>query len=365
MPEFNNSSEVNQFQMNDLMKVALGKAPADLAIINGDIVNVYTNEVLPRARVLIKGDRIAYVGQNSKHTITSRTEVIDASGKVLIPGLIDGHTHADSTFSLSEFLKYCMRSGTTTVISELSCIVFPLGYQGIKQFLESARNQPVKVFYTIPPMGTISRASEDNAIRRSELKQLFKHKEVLGLGEIYWAPTIANNLRLGELIIETNFARKRLEGHSSGAKNDKLEAYIAAGITSCHEPITVEEVKERLRLGLFVMIRESDIRNELETIAGVKDENIDLGWVALASDGVAPAQLVQDGYMERIVQKAIDQGFDPITAIKMATINVARYFQLDNLIGGIAPGRYADIVILPDLHMVEPECVISIGRVVA
>ncbi len=365
MPESGHSSVTSREQIRDLMKVALGEAAADLAIVNGDVVNVYTGEVLTGNTVLIKGDKIAYVGKNGNRLVGSSTQVIDAAGKTLIPGLIEGHTHIDSIYSLSELLRYAMKGGTTTIISEVSMLVFPLGYQGIIEFLRSAQDQPVKVFITVPPMVTLSRAVEEHAITVNELRRLLRRREVIRLGEPYWAPLIAGNQRVADLIVETINAGKRVDGHTSGAKGDKLQAYIASGISNCHEPVTVEEVKERLRLGLFVLIREGAVRRELETVATIKDEPIDFSRLALSTDGIFPWQLTTDGYTEFVVQKAINLGFDPVTAIKMATINIAQHFTLDHLVGGIAPGKCADIVIIPDLRTIRAEYVISNGQLVA
>jgi adenine deaminase len=258
-----------------------------------------------------------------------------------------------------------MKGGTTTIISEFCNAVFPLGYQGIIQFLKSTENQPIKVFVTIPPMVTLSRAAEEQAITVTELRKLLKRKGVIGLGEPYWAPIVAGNKRVSKLMVETMNMGKIIDGHSSGAKDNKLQAYITSGISSCHEPITVEEVKERLRLGLFVLVREGEIRRELEAISNIKDENIDLNRLVLSTDGIGPWQLTADGYMEYVVQKAIYLGFNPITAIKMATINPAQHYGLDNFIGGIAPGKIADVVIVPDLHSIRAEYVISNGQLVA
>ncbi|MDZ4164604.1 MAG: adenine deaminase C-terminal domain-containing protein [Smithellaceae bacterium] len=142
-------------------------------------------------------------------------------------------------------------------------------------------------------------------------------------------------------------------------------AYVAAGISSCHEPINMEEVRERLRLGLYVMVREGSIRRDLAAIAPIKDAAVDLRRLVLVSDGLDPGDLLTRGHMEAIVQKAIDCGFPPAQAVQMATLNVAEHFSLDHLIGGIAPGRYADLLIIPDLTEIEPRCVISSGRIVA
>jgi adenine deaminase len=354
-----------QVQRWELMKVALGEAEADLAIVGGSIVNVYTGEVLGGDTVLIKGDKIAYVGKDIGKAIGSSTRVIDAAGRTLIPGLIDGHTHIDSIFSISEVLRYAIKGGTTTIITETSNIASALGYEGVIQFLRSIKNQLIKVFITVPPLVTLSPVTEEHAFSVRELCKLLRRKEVIGLGGPYWGGVVNGNRRVLALITETINRGKKVDGHSSGARGSKLQAYISSGVSSCHEPISTEEVRERLRLGLFVLIREGEIRRELEAISPIKEENIALTRLAISTDGIGPWQLVSDGYMEFIAQKAIDRGFSPIQAVQMATINVAQHFALDDVIGGIAPGKYADIVIIPNLKTVRAEYVISNGEVVA
>jgi len=351
--------------MHELVKVALGEAEADLAIVNGSIVNVYTREVLSGDTVLTKGNKIAYVGKSTNIGIGSSTQIIDASGKTLIPGLIDGHTHVDSTYPANELVKYAIQGGTTTIITETDGLVFSLGYRGIIEFLRSVQNQPIKVFVTAPPMITINPTTKEHLLTVDELRRLLRRKEVLGLGESSWASVVAGDPRLLSLIAETTMAGKKADGHSAGARDNKLQAYISTGISSCHEPVTVEEVLERLRAGLTVFIREGEVRRDLEVIARIKDEKIDFRHLALATDAIKPWQLTTTGYMEHVVQKTINLGFDPVLAIQMATINIAQHFDIDDLVGGIAPGKYADIVIIPDLRTIQPECVISNGQVVA
>jgi adenine deaminase len=346
------------------MKVALGEAEADLAIINGSIVNVYTGEVLEGA-ILIKGDKIAYVGKDISKAIGPSTRVIDAAGKTLIPGLIDGHTHIDSQYSISEALRYAIKGGTTTIITETSNIASVLGYEGVIQFLRSTKNQPVKIFIAVPPLVTLSPVTEEHATTVQELRKLLRRREVISLGEPYWSGMFNGERRILDLISETIRLGKKVDGHTSGARGGKLQAYISSGVSSCHEPVTVEEVIERLRLGLFILIREGEIRRELEAISQIRGENIDLTRLALSTDGLGPWQLVSDGHMEFVVQKAIDLGFSPVQAIQMATINTAQHFAIDDLIGGIAPGKYADIVIIPELRTIRAEYVISNGQVVA
>lgn len=348
----------------ELIKVALGEAPADLAIINGQVVNVYNREI-EKASVLIKGERIAYVGSDTGKAIGSSTRVIDAKGKTLIPGFIDGHTHIDTVYSISEFLRYAMKGGTTTVITETATIAAPLGYEAVIQFLASIKNQPIKMFITAPPMVTLSPVTEEHALTASQLGKLLRRKEVLGLGESYWGDVVNGNQRVLGLIDQTVKRGKKAEGHSAGASGKKLQAYVSSGVSSCHEPTNAEEVRERVKRGLFVLIREGVVRRELEAIAPIKDEDILLNRLAIAPDGIAPEHLISSGYMEFLAQKAINLGFDPIRAIQMTTINVARHFAIDHDIGGIAPGKYADVAIIPDLNTIKAEYVISNGRVIA
>jgi adenine deaminase len=347
-----------------VINVALGRDKADLAILDATILNTYTGEWLEECSVSVKGEWIAYVGDDPGDTIGRDTQVIDARGKIILPGFIDGHTHLiDQSYTVSEFLRYAMVGGTTTIITE-SMEVFPvMGYEGVVDFLESLKDQPIKIFATAPAMVSTSKRAQ--GISKVTLKRLLSRDDVIGLGESYWQKVIGEPEEYLPLFRETLQFGKRLEGHSAGAKGRKLMAYSASGISSCHEPINADEVLERLRLGMHVMIREGSIRSDLASIAKIKDAGIDLRRLMLVTDGVAPGDLREKGYMEYVVQKAIDCGFDPVPAIQMATINVAEYFFLDDIIGGIAPGKYADMVVIPDSKNVKAEYVVSKGTVIA
>jgi adenine deaminase len=348
-----------------LIDVALGKEKADLTIVNGNLVNVYTGELLPAYSVAIKGEKIAYVGKSADHTIGADTRVIDATGRVLIPGLIDAHTHLMIYTTIDQLLRYVIRTGTTTIITETIEMTFSLGEAGIWESLKATGNQPIKIFITVPSMATTSRAAYLGAIRPQTIRRMLKHPRVVGLGETPWQHVLQGNDRILGLFAETLSTGKKLEGHSAGAKNNKLIAYIAAGISSCHEAINYEEALERLRLGLSTQVRVGDTRNDLEDIAKIKDEKIDFRRLTLSTDVMKLKQLIERGYMDIIVQKAINLGINPITAIQMATINTAEHFRLDSLLGGIAPSKYADILIIPDLQTIQPELVISNGQVIA
>ena len=346
-----------------LIHTALGREKADLVIQNARVVNVYTGEILNHFGVSVRGEWIAHVGQNIDHTIGPETTVIDADGQTIIPGLIDGHTHLAWLVAVDAFLKYTVAGGTTTIVTE-TIEPFPVaGYAGIVDFLNSLADQPVKIFATAPPMMSISRTAR--GISEKDLEKLLERPDILGLGEAYWQAVIQETDRMISLFQKTLAAGKCLEGHSAGASEKKLMAYLAAGVSSCHEPINAEEVLDRLRLGIHVMIREGSIRSDLEEISRIKDAGINCRRLILVTDGVEPGDLLEKGYMEHVVQKAIDCGFDPVTAIQMATLNVAEHFSLDHIVGGIAPGRQADLVIIPAPETIRPRYVISRGKVVA
>ncbi|TET53834.1 MAG: adenine deaminase [Desulfobacteraceae bacterium] len=197
------------------------------------------------------------------------------------------------------------------------------------------------------------------------LKKLLLRDDILGLGETYWQIALQQQDEYLPVFEQALQSGKRLEGHSAGAKGKKLMAYVVPGISSCHEPIDAEEVLERLRMGLHVMVREGSIRSDLAAISKIKDAGIDLRRLILVTDGIGPGELLDKGYLECVVQKAIQCGFDPVHAIQMVTINVAEYFYLDGIIGGIAPGKYADMVIIPDPKTIKAEYVISKGKIIA
>jgi adenine deaminase len=347
-----------------VINVTLGKEKADLVLLDATILNTYTGEWLEGCSVSVKGQWIAYAGDDPKDTIGRDTHVIDARGKIILPGFIDGHTHLmDQFYTVSEFLRYAMVGGTTTIITE-SMEAFPvMGSEGVIDFLESLRDQPIKLFATAPAMASTSKRAQ--GIPKGTLKRILARDDVVGLGESFWQKVVEEPGEYFPLFQETLKRGKRLEGHSAGAKGRKLMAYAASGISSCHEPINADEVMERLRLGMYVMIREGSIRSDLETIATIRDAGVDFRRLMLTTDGVSPGNLLEKGYMERVVQKAIDCGFDPIHAVQMATINPAEYFSLDGIIGGIAPGKYADMVVIPSPRDITAEYVISKGQIIA
>ena len=346
-----------------LMNVAQGLQPADLAVVNARLLNVYTGEIQDNYSICTCGPWIAYVGENPGESIGPATKVVDAAGKTVIPGLIDGHAHLAWMATPDEFLKHIMVGGTTTIVTEV-LEAYPIaGLEGTIELIESLQNQPIKCLCTAPTMVSIS--SKARELPLEDLKALLDRGDVLGLGESYWQALLQEPDIILPRFKAALESGKLLEGHSAGASEKKLNAYIAAGISSCHEPIKAHEVLDRLRLGLHVMAREGSIRRDLEDIAKIQNTGADLRRLILVTDGVHPLELLEKGYMEFVVQKAIDYGFNPVTAIQMATLNVAEHFNLDQVIGGIAPGRLADMVVIPDISTIQAETVISNGIIIA
>jgi adenine deaminase len=351
----------NAEERTALMRVALGVEFADMVIVNASVLNVYSGEILKNCPVSIKGKWIAAVGRDAASSIGESTVVVDAAGKTLVPGLIDGHTHMCFQ-TVENIAPYLIKGGTTTIIAETMELFPAAGYEGIMEFLDSAKNQPIKVLITAPAMISISKAL--NGLSHNVMERLLERDEIVGLGETYWHAVLQSPEAIVPSIQGAVNRGKALEGHSAGAKGRKLAAYAAAGFSSCHEPITMEEAIELLRLGFYVMLREGSIRKDLEELSKIGRAGVDLRRLILVTDSVEPEELVKEGYLEVVVQKAIACGFDPISAIQMATLNVAEHFGLDGAIGGIAPGRCADILVLPDAGTVAPEAVISNGRIV-
>jgi len=351
--------------MRRLVDTALGKQPADLVIQNGLLMDVYTGRMLPGRSVAMADEWIAYVGPEAEFAVGPETRVIDAGGRVICPGFIDAHTHLINYFNIPEFLSYAVPSGVTTLIAEIECYGFIRGAEGVRIFLDQTDDCPIKIYALVPPMISLSPAVKPLMITPEQLARLFEDPRVIGLGESFWQGTIlTSDQRVLELIRENRKAGKSVQGHAAGAFDRKLAAYAAIGVESCHEAISTEDVLNRLEMGLYAMIREGDIRRDLEIILPLKDK-IDFRRVILVTDGTNPGLLIQSGYLQDVVQKAVDLGIDPMDAVRMVTLNPAEHLGLDTLIGGIAPGRHGDLLILPDLRTMKPEMVISKGRVVA
>lgn len=348
--------------IESLMDTALGKSSADLAVIHANLVNVYSGEILPDCAIAIRNGWIAAVGSLAPGCIGPGTEIIDAAGQAVIPGFIEGHTHLASMVTPDRFLPYAIRAGVTTIITETMETYPVAGRDGVMDFLAAIEAQPITMLATAPALASISPAT--SRMPAEDLIAILDHEAVIGLGESYWQAVLKAPELYMQRFRETLRRDKVLEGHSAGASGPKLAAYAATGVSSCHEAISCQDALERLRLGMAVMIREGSIRQELSAVSAMIHHHVSHRRLLLVTDGVNPVHLLQRGYLDAVVQKAIGLGFSPIDAIRMATLNVAEHFGIDAVVGGIAPGRQADLVIVPAPDRIVPQWVIARGKVV-
>jgi adenine deaminase len=350
-----------------LSEVALGNIPPDTIITRGTVFNIFTREFIKKQSIWIKDGMIAYVGPDHDPCKEEEFQVIDADGMVLLPGLIDGHTHAISNRTgIEEFIKHVIPGGTTTVVTEMMEFAPIVGKDGIEYVVKGLEKQPIRVYYTIPALCGLTPSEEINAPTNEALLPLLKDPRCLGIGEIYWGNIFLKGKqgeRVRELVSMALGLGKIIEGHTAGARGRKLQAYTCFGVSSCHEPINTEEVLERLRLGYAVMIREGSIRKELDGVKDIFRKRIDFRRLILATDGVDPEGFLEEGYLDAAVKRALKLGIAPGLAYQMVTINVAEHFRLDHLIGCLAPGKMADMVIIPSPDDFSPRLVMCDGKV--
>jgi len=353
----------------ELIDVALGKAPADLVIRQATLVNVYSRELCPRTTISVKGSRIACVGDHEP-SVGPQTVVIDAEQLYAVPGLIDGHIHIESSMlNPVEFARVVLPRGTTTVMIDPHEIANVLGVEGVRLMLTRTEGIPLKVYVQAPSCVPSTRNLETAGakIGPKEVRMMLKWPRVVGLGEVMNYPgVLAGDRWLGLMIQETARARKVVEGHAPGLVGRELNGYLSTGIGGDHESTTEQELVDKLRLGCVVEIREGSTSHNLPTlIRALKSHKLSSRRALLVSDDRHAHDLVRLGHMDYNVRRAIEEGLDPIDAIMMATLNTAEHFRVDTEIGGIAPGKRADIVLTGDLSSMKMDTVIADGRVVA
>jgi len=347
-----------------LLDVAQGSEPADTVIRNGKLVNVFTESIEDNVIIAIKDGRIVSVDQDNGKDSFAGSPEIDAEGAYLCPGFIDAHTHLDNMFPFHEFVPFSLRGGTTTVITECAMAAGACGLKGIESFIESTKGYPMRCYFVAPPMTPpFPKVERAAPFTFKEFSTLLKREDFLGIGEAYWTRAVEGDNRILAQAALAQSLNKCLDGHSSGARGKRLAEYALTGITSCHESVSLDEAMEKLRLGIYVMIREGFVRKELPELSKLKDMKVDTRRIMMVSDVFDAPMLWNEGYMDSLVKKAIDYGFSPMEAIKMVTINPADYHHLRYL-GAIAPLRYADILFLRSLESITIEQVMFNGEIV-
>jgi adenine deaminase len=356
-------------QRISLVDVALGKAPADLVVREGELINVETAEIESKVDVAIKGGRVALVG-DAGHCIGTGTRVIDARGKYILPGLLDAHVHIESSMmTVTQFARAVLPHGTTGVFIDPHEIANVLGMLGVKYMLDESDGLPLKVFVTLPSCVPSAPGIETSGaeIDQGDIVEGLKWDRVVGLGEVMDYPgVLAGDKKMRDEIDAALNAQKVVEGHAPELLGRELAAYIAAGVRSDHESFSPEEAIRKLRLGMALGIREGSAAKNLATlIKPILKIKLDTRHCLLVTDDRHPWDLMREGHVDNIIRRAVEEGVDPTRAIQMATLNTAEHFKLDRDIGSIAPGKIADIVMVGNLKKFKVERVIANGKVVA
>jgi adenine deaminase len=348
--------------LRKLLRTAKGELAPDTIIRGGRLVNVFTNRIDENISILIKDGYIASITDGKGEP--SGSQVIEANGLYLCPGFIDSHTHLDSMQPFYGIVPYSLRGGTTAVISECAIVAQSCGISALHSFIDSTKGYPLKCYFVAPGLTpTFPNLERAKGISFKDFSNVLKRDDFLGIGEAYWTRMIEGDDRLLKKAALAISLRKTLEGHAAGARGSRLVQYTTTGITSCHESTTYEEAVEKLRYGVYVMLREGWVRKELKELSALKDAGVDERRLIFASDVFDPVMLVEEGYMDVIVRTAIGLGFSPMQAIKMATINPADYWGLRHL-GAIAPLRCADILFIDELANVSIKRVMANGQMV-
>ncbi len=351
----------------EINSVATGDTAADIILVNCSLVNVYSKEIQEKIQISIKNDRIAYVGPNAIHTKGPKTVVIDLRNKFVSPSFVDPHIHIDHFTLPSEFVKKSLLCGVTSLFPDSIDIVSVSGFRGFKEFVKQTKNLPMRFFHTIPGGLPVDRKfSHGKTFSLREEKLSIKNPNVIGLGEVFsWTKVTSRDTRTMKSLIQMHQNNCIINGHTAGASGKKLNAYVSSGIFSCHEPINFEQVIERLRLGMWIMIREGSIRRDLKTIIPfVISHGTYTNRLMFCSDGLDPNDITSYGHIDHCVKESIELGLDPIDAISMASKNCFDYYKMNNDFGGIAPGKIADILVFDNLKKIKIKKIFLGGKLI-
>lgn len=344
-------------ELAQLIKIARGDEPADLLLKNGRVVNVFTGEII-KTDVAIVEAQIVGLGEYEAH------QTVDLDGRYIAPGLIDSHVHIESALvPPPEFARAVVPRGTTTVVTDPHEIANVLGLEGIRYMLAMAKYNPLDVYVNVPSCVPSTHMETTGAsLEWYDVEPLRQEAYVLGLAEVMNFPGVVAGDE-GVLNKIRSFRGYIKDGHCPGLSGKGLNAYVNAGIGSDHESTTVEEAREKLRLGMYIFIREATNAHNLKPLLPlVTPENA--RRICFCTDDRQPADLLNEGHIDFMLRTAIAAGIPPVTAIRMATLNPAEYFRLHDR-GAVAPGRRADLMIFSDLQAPQAEMVYRSGQLVA
>jgi adenine deaminase len=354
-----------------LVDTAMGRVPADLVITNGQWVSVQSGEIIPGTDIAIKDGHIAYVGEDASHTIGKKTKVIDAKGRYLVPGLLDGHMHVESSMvTVTEFVRAAAVHGTTGIFTDPHEIANVFGLKGVKLVVDEAQQQPIHVWVQMPSCVPSAPGLETPgaSIGPKEVAEAMKWPGIIGLGEMMNFPGVfMSDKNMLEEMSTTHAHNKVIGGHyASPDLGIPFHGYVAGGAEDDHEGTMLEDAIERVRQGMKPMLRYGSAWFDVESqITAITQRGLDSRRFILVTDDSHAGTLSTEGHMDRVLRHAIKQGLNPITAIQMMTINTAEHFGVSRDMGMIAPGRWADVVLVKDLKNFKADMVIAEGQVIA
>ncbi len=340
---------------SQLVDVSMGRKHADLVVRGGRWVNVYSGEIVDDADIAISGGRFAWCGPDASHCIGPATEVIEADGRYLVPGLCDAHMHVESGMvTVTEFCRAVIPHGTTSMFIDPHEIANVLGLEGVRLMHDEALAMPVNVFVQMPSCVPSAPGLEHAgaSLGSNAIAEAMTWENIIGLGEVMDFPGVAANTpRMTSAIAATMNAGKTVGGHFASPALDKaFHAYAAGGPADDHEGTRKEDAIARVRQGMRAMLRLGSAWYDVaEQVRAVTEEGLDPRNFILCTDDSHSGTLVNDGHMNRVVRHAIEQGLPPVTAIQMATLNTAQHFGVERELGSIAPGRLADFLLVDDL----------------
>lgn len=350
--------------MKRLAAVAQGREAADTVISGGALVNVFTEEIQDGWGVAIAEGRVALVGPDAEVLARAgqRTWRIELDGDLVAPGLIEGHTHVTRT-TLSEMIRAQVAAGVTTTVVESMELGYVAGPAGVRELLAEAAGVPGRVLLTVSGLIAIDADQEDRLAPIAEWAALLDDPRVAGMGEIYWADLLRGHART-EALVEAALARGLpIEGHGAGARLPALAALAALGVSGDHEGINAEDVRLRLRLGLWGLVRHGATRQDLHAIAALwQVDPPALGRAALVTDGVEPEVLARGESLNWVVEQAVELGLPLPRAVALASHHVAERFGLGRWLGGLAPGTLADVCVVPRAGGFRPRLVLIGGE---
>ncbi|HJS27989.1 MAG TPA: adenine deaminase [Anaerolineales bacterium] len=362
---------IRTYDSRDLVAVAMGRKPADIVVRDGIWVCVQSGELIPGTDVAIHAGRIAFVGPDASHAVGGETRVIEAGGRYLVPGLLDGHMHIESGMvTVTEFVRAVLPHGTTGMFVDPHEIANVFGLKGVRLMVDEAAVQPIHVWVEMPSCVPSAPGLETSgaAIGPEEVMEAMTWPQIVGLGEMMNFPGVFNgDERLHGEIRATRLAGKVVGGHyASPDLRLPFHGYVAGGPEDDHEGTRLEDAVARVRQGMKPMLRLGSAW--FDVAAGSKavtELGLDPRHFILCTDDSHSETLVHEGHMDRVVRHAISCGLEPIHAIQMATLNTAEHFGLSRDVGMIAPGRFADLLLVPDLAEFKVDLVLAKGRVAA